>query len=171
MCEDESSTEESAPVAGLRGGLAACRHRNYRLYLCGQIVSSIGTWMQSTAQSWLVYELSHSAWMLGIVNTVQFLPVLLFSLFSGVIVDRYPKRIILFITQGVAFILAAVLGVLIITGRVEVWHIIVLALFLGSISSLEMPARQAFLKEMVGKDDLLNAVAINSAILSSARTV
>jgi MFS family permease len=118
-----------------------------------------------------VYDLSHSAWILGLVNTLQFLPVLLFSLFSGVIADRYPKRNLLRITNATAFTLSIILAVLSVSGLIEVWHIVILALLLGVVNSLDMPSRQAFVKDLVGKEDLQNAVAMNASCNSMARMI
>ena len=155
----------------VRGG-AALRHRNYRLFFTGQLISLVGTWMQNLAQSWLVLTLSHSDPLaLGLVAALQFLPILLFSLFTGVLADRYPKRRLLLITQSSAMMLAFILAVLTTTGVVQIWHVYIIAFLLGLVNSFDVPARQAFVSEMVGKEDLMNAVALNSTIFNAARVV
>jgi MFS family permease len=147
------------------------RVRNYRLFAGGQVVSNTGTWMQRVAQDWLVLELTHSGTALGITTGLQFLPMLLFGLWGGVLADRYPKRALLMITQATMGVLALVLGVLDVTGVVEAWHVYVLAFALGLATAVDNPTRQSFVVEMVGKDDLPNAVGLNSATFNSARVV
>jgi MFS family permease len=165
----------AAVMAGTPGGLlrifAALRHRNFRLFWFGQLISLIGTWMQMTAQAWLVLELTHSAWLLGLVGALQYLPVMLFSLFGGVLADRLPKRTVLLFTQSSAAIQAALLWILVVTGTVQLWHLLLLAVLLGVTNSLDMPTRQAFVFEMVGREELLNAIALNSSLFSTARIV
>src|SRR6185437_1753244 len=135
----------------------------------GQLISLTGTWMQSLAQSWLVYTLTHSAFQLGIVSTFQFLPVLLISLFAGVIVDRVPKRALIIITQIAFMALAGALGALTLLGVVQLWHVYVIAALFGVVNAFDVPARQAFMVEMVGKEDLLNGFALNSSIFNATR--
>jgi MFS family permease len=147
------------------------RHRNYRLFFAGQLISVIGSWMQTTAQSWLVVSLTASAFKLGLVNVCQFAPVLVLGLFAGVVVDRVPKRTMLLATQSAMALLAAVLAVLDGTGHVQLWHVYVLGLGLGVVNAFDMPARQAFVVEMVGKEDLTNAIALNSSIFNMGRLV
>ncbi len=155
----------------LKGG-KALRHRNYRLFWTGQLVSLIGTWMQNLAQAWLVLTLSNNdPFALGLVSALQFLPTLLFSLFTGVIADRYSKHRILLFTQSASMAVAASLGVLTVGGWVQLWHVYFCALILGMVNALDMPTRQSFVTEMVGKDDLMNAVALNSTIFNAARVV
>lgn len=152
-----------------RGG-KALRHRNYRLFWTGQLVSLVGTWMQTVAQSWLVLTLSHNDPLaLGLISVAQFLPTTFLSLFTGVLADRYPKRRLLIFTQCASMFLALLLGVLTITGWVQLWHIYICACGLGLVNALDVPARQAFVSEMVGKEDLMNAVALNSTIFNAAR--
>ncbi|MBV9713051.1 MAG: MFS transporter, partial [Ktedonobacteraceae bacterium] len=134
-------------------------------------ISLIGTWMQTTGQAWLVLQLTKSAWALGIVGALQFLPVMLFSLFGGVLADRVPKRTVVLFTQSFAMLQAAVLWLLVATGTVQLWHIFVLATLLGITNSLDMPTRQAFVVEMVGHEDLPNAVALNSSVFNMARII
>lgn len=152
-------------------GLAAFRHRNYRLFWFGQLISVTGTWMQSLAQSWLVLSLTSSAFKLGLVSVFQFAPILLIGLFAGVVADRVPKRRLLVVTQACSGVLAGVLATLVLTGRVELWHVYALALGLGVVNAFDMPTRQAFVVEMVGKDDLMNAIALNSSLFNAARIV
>jgi MFS family permease len=150
----------------------ALRIRNYRLYMAGAIVSNTGTWMQRVAQDWLVLELTdNSGTALGITTGLQFLPMLLLSVFGGVLVDRYSKRRLLVCTQLFMGAAALVLGILDTTGIVQVWHVYVLALLLGLGAALDNPARQSFVSEMVGRDDLPNAVGLNSASFNAARVV
>jgi MFS family permease len=147
----------------------AMRVRNYRLYLGGQIVSLTGTWMQRVAQDWLVLELSDSGIALGITTALQFGPTLLFSLWGGVLADRYDKRRILMITQSVMALIALSLGLLDLAGVVQLWQVYLLAGCLGVTSALDVPVRQSFVVEMVGRPDLPNAVGLNAATFNSAR--
>jgi MFS family permease len=148
------------------------RNRNYRLFAAGQVVSNTGTWMQRVAQDWLVLDLTHgSGTALGITTGLQFLPLLLFGLWGGVIADRYPKRRVLMITQVAMGALALILGVLAIGGMAQVWHVYLLAFGLGLATVVDNPTRQTFVVEMVGKNDLPNAIALNSATFNGARIV
>ncbi len=160
---------EERQAKGLLRAFIALRHRNFRLFWFGQLISLIGTWMQTTAQAWLVLELTRSAWWLGVVGALQFLPVLLFALFGGVLADRLPKRTVLLFTQSSAMLLAFILWILVATGAVQLWHVLLLATILGLINALDMPTRQAFVVEMVGREDLPNAVALNSSLFNMAR--
>ncbi|MBA2284385.1 MAG: MFS transporter, partial [Ktedonobacteraceae bacterium] len=162
---------EQRQLKGLLRAFSALRHRNFRLFWCGQLISLIGTWMQTTGLAWLVLQLYHSAWLLGIVGALQFLPVLVLSLFGGVLADRLPKRRVLLFTQSSAILQAIILWILVATGTVQIWHVFVLAFMLGLTNSVDMPTRQAFVMEMVGKDDLPNAVALNSSLFNMARIV
>jgi len=145
------------------------RVRNYRLYAGGQLVSLTGTWMQRVAQDWLVLELTNSGTALGIVTALQFLPSLLFGLWGGLLADRYDKRKLLLATRSGLALVALILGVLDVTGIVQYWQVLVLALALGLVSAIDSPVRQSFVVEMVGPDDLTNAVGLNSTIFNSAR--
>lgn len=169
-----SVVSEGVVQAQPRGFLrtfSALRHRNFSLFWWGQLISLIGTWMQSIGQTWLVLEMTHSAWLLGVVGALQFLPVLLFAIFGGVIADKFPKRNLLVGTQTFAMLQAVVLWLLVFTNTVQLWHVMVLALLLGITNSLDMPTRQAFVVEMVGREDLPNAIALNSSIFNMARIV
>ncbi|MDP3998205.1 MAG: MFS transporter [bacterium] len=149
----------------------AFRSRNYRLYFVGQFISMCGTWLQIVAQGWLVLELTHSPFLIGVVAACATLPMLLFSLIGGTIVDRFPKKNIIFCTQIAAMILAFILGILTIGGIIEVWEIAVLAFLLGTVGALDTPARQAFVIEMVGRESLPSAIALNSSIFNGARVI
>jgi MFS family permease len=147
----------------------ALRHRNFRLFWFGQLISLVGTWMQWAAQGWLVLRLSNSVFLLGVVSTLNSLPVLLFSFPAGVIVDKFKKRNLILITQTILMILAFTLAFLTGTKLVKVWHVMILAFLTGLTNSFDAPVRQSFLVEMVGKEDLMNAIALNSSIFNGAR--
>jgi MFS family permease len=168
---DEAPTVATSSPSRLPRGLSAFRHRNFRLFWTGMLVSLIGTWMQSVGQAWLVLQLTNDPIALGIVAVAQFTPVLFFGLFGGIVADAVSKRKALVITQAAAGMLALVLGVLVYTGQVQVWHVFVLALLLGVVNSFDMPIRQSFVVEMVGRDDVANAVALNSAVFNMSRIV
>ena len=155
----------------LRATFASLRVRNYRLYFSGQMISQIGTWMQSTALSWFVLQRTHSALALGTVSTFQFLPVLVFSLFGGVIADRFPKQKLLIGTQSLLAIQAFILATLTVTGVITLPLIFLLAAVQGVGNALDAPARQAFVMEMVGPKDVPNAVAFNSSTFQLTRLV
>src|SRR6266699_7352560 len=166
-----TSLPEQQQVKGLLRAFLALRHRNFRLFWFGQMISLTGTWMQTIGQAWLVLQLTQSAWLLGIVGALQFLPVMLLSLFGGVLADRVPKRKVLLFTQSFAMLQAAVLWTLVATGEVRLWHVLVLATLLGLTNAIDMPTRQAFVVEMVGREDLPNAIALNSSLFNLARIV
>lgn len=147
------------------------RHRNFRLFWFGQLVSLVGTWMQNVGQAWLVLELTHSSLKLGIVSALQFAPMLFLSFPAGVVIDAFSKRKLIIAAQSVMMVLAVTLAVLDWTGLVQYWHVLILATLLGIANTIDMPARQAFLIEMVGKDDLMNAIALNSSIFNAARAI
>ena len=149
----------------------ALTSRNYRYYWIGQCFSLIGTWMQSIGQSWLVLSLTNSSLLLGILAAVQFLPVTLFSLFAGTIIDKFPKKKILLFTQSMSMLLALILAFLVFTDNVRYGYILILALTLGFINTIDMPTRQAFSIELVGKEDLMNAIALNSVTFNLSRII
>ncbi|MFN8483669.1 MAG: MFS transporter [Anaerolineae bacterium] len=149
----------------------AFRSYNYRLFWLGQLVSLTGTWMQTIGQSWLVLQLTASPLAVGIVTALQTLPILLFTLFGGVFADRVPKRKFLLLTQVISALQALVLGILVYTGRVQLWQVYALALVLGIINAFDNPTRQAFIVELVGREDLPNAVALNSSLFNAARII
>ncbi|MEU0738259.1 MFS transporter [Streptomyces sp. NPDC006134] len=150
---------------------ASLKVRNYRLFFLGQVVSNIGTWMQRIAQDWLVLSLTGSSAAVGITTALQFLPMLLFGLYGGVLVDRLRKRPTLLVTQTSMALTALFLAVLTLTGHVQVWHVYVAAFAMGLATVVDNPARQSFVSELVGRDQLQNAVSLNSANFQSARLV
>jgi MFS family permease len=156
---------------GASDGLRAFRQRNYRLFFGGQLVSLVGTWMQQVAQAWLVLQLTHDPVWLGIVAAAQFLPVMVLGLFAGVAADALPKRRVLIATQTSMMVLAAILTVLVATDVVQVWMILVLAFLLGIANAIDMPTRQAFAVELVGREEVGPAVALNSAMFNAARVL
>lgn len=151
-------------------GFQALRVRNFRLFWSGQLISLTGTWMQTTAQAWLVLQLTNgSPFTLGIVITLQYIPVMLFALWGGVLADRLPKRRTLVASQTLLMIQAALFGLLVATGAIQLWHVYVLAVVQGLITAIDNPVRQSFLYEMVGRDVLVNAVGLNSMTFQGAR--
>lgn len=150
---------------------AALRHRNYRIWFIGQVFSLTGTWMQSAAQGYLLFELTRSPAYLGYVSFIGGLPTWLFTLYGGVIADRIPRRTLLIITQAVMMALAFILGALTFTGLVVPWHILVLAFFLGIANAFDAPARQSFTIELVRREDLTNAISLNAAMFNTANIV
>jgi MFS family permease len=151
--------------------LRALRYRNYRLFIGGQLVSLIGTWMQSVAQGWLVYRLTGASLQLGLIGFASQFPVFLLATLGGVIADRYPRRPVLVGTQVTMMLLAFVLAALTLSGQVRIWHLYPLAVLLGLANAVDIPTRQSFAVEMVGKADLVNAIALNSSMVNGARVV
>ena len=149
----------------------AFQHRNYRLYFAGQLLSLMGTWIQTVAQSWLVYQLTGSAVLLGTVSFATQVPILLLAPLAGTLADRMDRRRLILTTQSALMALAIALAGLTLTGVIAVWHILVLATLQGIVNSFDMPARQSFVVEMVGKEDLPNAIALNSTMFNSARMI
>jgi len=147
----------------------ALTHKNFRYFWTGQCVSLIGTWMQSIGQSWLVLSITNSPFLLGVLGMVQFMPVTLFSLFAGVIVDKYSKKKLLVFTQISSMLLALSLSVLVFTNTIRYEYILILAFLLGCINCIDMTTRQSFTIEIAGKEDLMNAIALNSATFNLAR--
>jgi MFS family permease len=151
--------------------LRALRHRNFQLFFGGQLISLIGTWMQSVAQSWLVYRLTGSSLLLGSTGFASQIPVFLVAPIGGIVADRFNRHRVVIITQITSMILAFILAALTLTRKVHVWHIFVLAALLGIVNAFDIPARQSFLVDMVGKEDLMNAIALNSSMFNGARIV
>jgi MFS family permease len=149
----------------------ALRHRNFQLFFGGQLISLVGTWMQTVAQSWLVYRLTGSGLKLGAVGFASQIPVFLFAPLGGITADRYDRRRVVMGTQMASMLLAFVLAGLTLSGRVQVWHVFVLAALLGVVNAFDIPARQSFLVDMVGKEDLMNAIALNSSMFNGARVI
>jgi MFS family permease len=161
----------SALAEELRTRFRSLRHRNFRLFWTGQLISVIGTWMQSVAQGWLMHRLTSSPFMLGLLGFSQFLPVTALSLWAGVVADRMDKRRLILTTQSLSLLQAAALALLVTTRLVEPWMVLAMAFAFGTISAFDLPARQSFLVEMVGKEDLTNAIALNSAAFNAARVI
>lgn len=158
--------------AGKGNALRAFRNRNYALFFYGQSISQIGTWMQRTAVSWMVYSITHSAYMLGLAVFMQQFPSFLFSLVGGLVSDRYSRRQILLITQTASLIQSALLAILTFTGHYEVWQILGLSVVLGIVNAFDTPARQPMVHELVNnKEDITNALALNSAMVNIARLI
>jgi MFS family permease len=151
--------------------LSALRHRDFRLFWGGQLVSLIGTWMQSVGQAWLVLELTGSPFQLGLVTALQFTPILLLSPVGGALSDRFPKRRIILLTQAIMMAQAFVLAGLVWSGQVRYWHVAVLAAIYGLGRAVDIPARQSYITDLVGRADLPNAVALNSLVFNGARIV
>jgi len=150
----------------------ALRHRNYRLFFAGQGISLIGTWMQRVAMSWLVYRLTGSALLLGVVNFTGQAPTLLFTPFAGVIADRYDRHRLLVATQVMAMVQAVLIAVLVLTNVIAVWHLVLLSLFLGIVNAFDTPIRQSLIVDMIeSREDLGNAIALNSSMMNGARLV
>jgi MFS family permease len=165
----EAEASRPRPTPGRM--LGALRHRNYRLFLTGQIISTVGTWMQSVAMPWLALQLTHSGLLVGLVLAVQFTPVLLGSQFGGMTADRYGKRKILLVTQSAFTVPSFALFVLSASGHAQYWEVLVAAAATGTINLFDVPARQSFLIDMVGKQDLMNAIALNSSVFNGAAVI
>ncbi|MFZ0292425.1 MAG: MFS transporter [Candidatus Sulfotelmatobacter sp.] len=165
------SQSVSAPTSRWQIALRALRHRNFQLFFSGQLISLIGTWMQSVAQSWLVYRLTGSALLLGSVGFASQIPVFLFAPIGGITADRFNRRHIVIGTQVASMLLAFILAALTLLHKVQVWHVFVLAALLGVVNAFDIPGRQSFLVDMVGKEDLMNAIALNSSMFNGARVI
>ena len=155
----------------VRATVRALQHRNFQLFFGGQLISLVGTWMQSVAQSWLVYRLTGSSTLLGFVGFASQIPVFLLAPAGGVLADRANRRRVLLVTQTSSMLLAFALAGLTLSGLVRVWHVFALAALLGVVNAADIPTRQAFVVEMVGKEDLMNAIALNSSMFNGARIV
>ena len=151
--------------------LRALRYRNFQLFFSGQLISLIGTWMQNVAQAWLVYRLTGSAVLLGSVSFAGQIPVFLMSPLGGIVADRFRRHRVVIATQAASMLLALALAALTLTGLVRIWHIFVLSALLGVVNSFDIPARQAFIVDMVGREDLINAIALNSSMFNASRVV
>lgn len=157
---------------GTRNLLRALRSRNYRLFFAGQSVSLVGTWMQQVAMSWLVYRLTGSAFLLGVVGFTSQIPTFLLAPVAGVLADRWNRRKLLMFTQALAMLQAVFLATVVLAGVVQVWHIVVLSLFLGMVNAFDIPIRQSFVVEIVAdREDLGNAIALNSSMVNGARLI
>ena len=168
---EEQRINDAVRRRGLPAALRALRHRNFQLFFSGQLISLIGTWMQNVAQAWLVYRLTGSSLLLGSVSFAGQFPILLAGPLGGIVADRYHKQRVVIATQTTSMILAVLLAILTLTRTVQVWHIFVLAASLGVVNAFDIPGRQAFLVDMVGKEDLMNAIALNSSMFNGARII
>jgi MFS family permease len=166
-----ANSSNAASSGRISQAVRALRHRNFQLFFGGQLISLVGTWMQSVAQAWLVYRLTGSSLLLGAVGFSSQIPVFLVGPIGGTITDRHNRHRLIIATQTASMILAFILAALTLTRLVQVWHIFVLAALLGVVNAFDIPARQAFLVEMVGKDDLMNAIALNSSMFNGARII
>src|SRR5690242_14236786 len=166
-----ATEQNSGRFDRLTRGFRALRVRNYRLFWIGQLISQTGSWMQRTAQDWLVLQLTHSPFALGVVTALQFLPVLLLSLIGGVITDRWPKHRLVIITQVAALLQAGIFAGLVATGAIQLWHVYVLATIQGIITAIDNPVRQSCVAELVGREHIVNAVALNSMLFNGSRIV
>jgi len=153
------------------GLFRALGYRNYRLFASGQIISLIGTWMQTVAESWLVYRLTGSALLLGVVGFANRIPVFLFSTLGGAVADRYNRHRIVVATQIASMLLASLLAFLTLTNLVQVWHLMAIATLLGLVNAFDIPGRQSFVVELVAREDLQNAIALNSSMFNGARII
>jgi len=165
----EEFVAPASPRSRFATAVRALRHRNFQLFFAGQMISLIGTWMQTVAQSWLVYRLTGSSLLLGTVGFASQLPVFLIAPIGGAVADRTNRHRVVIATQTASMILAFILSLLTLTHRVQVWQIMVLAAGLGVVNAFDIPARQAFLMDMVGREDLMNAIALNSSMFNGAR--
>lgn len=157
--------------SALKNTFTSLKYKNFRYFWIGQCVSLMGTWMQRTARVWLVYTLTQSALLVGLLGVCQFLPMLLFTLFAGVFVDRFPKRNILILTQSIFMALGFAMTLLTYFGVVQYWHILVITALFGFCQTIDMPARQSFVMELVGKKDIMNGISLNSTVFNLARIV
>ncbi len=155
----------------LKKTFVSLRNTNFRLFFTGQSISLLGFWIQQTALSWLIYDLTGSRFLLGFIAALNTFPLLFLSALGGVLADRYPKRIILIGTQLLAMVIAFILAFLAYFNLLQIWHIMLIAVVSGIIFAVDLPAKQAFMVDMVGKDDLNNAIALNSSIVNAARMI
>lgn len=151
--------------------IRALRHRNFQLFFSGQLISLIGTWMDNIAEGWLVYRLTHSPFLLGVATFAGQIPVFLLAPLGGMIADRWDRRKVVIGTQSASMVIAFTLATLTLAGKITVWEVIVLAACMGAVNAVDIPTRQAFLVQMVGRDDLMNAIALNSSMFNAARVV
>ena len=164
-------TAPASPRSRVATAVRALRHRNFQLFFAGQMISLVGTWMQTVAQSWLVYRLTGSTLLLGTVGFASQFPVFLVAPLGGVVADRSNRHRVVIYTQAASMVLAFILAVLTLTNRIQIWEIMVLAAGLGIVNAFDIPTRQAFLMDMVGREDLMNAIALNSSMFNGARIV
>lgn len=170
---ESGAVQRRVPVGRVswRRTFAAFRHRNYRLFFGGQLVSLIGTWLQMVAEGWLVYDLSRSEWVLGMIRFLHTLPFTILTIVGGAIADRFEKRRVLMVTQASAMMLAFLLAALVGAGVVQIWHVGIIGFLLGVVNAVDVPVRQSFVVDLVGKEDLMNGIALNSSMFNAARVV
>jgi len=169
---EDDSTNKAKELKGIKVVFRSLRYRNFRLFFGGQSISLIGTWIQQTAMPWLIYDITHSIFLLGVIAFTGQIPALLLSSVAGVITDRKNRYHLLIATQVLAMVQALLLAAILLFGHVQVWHIVLLSIFLGCINSFDVPARQSFMIEMVeDKSDLSNAIALNSTMFNGARLI
>ena len=169
---DDSEQPSGSTGGGESGGtFSSLRHRNFRLFFFGQLVSLTGTWMDITAEGWLVYKLTGSKLLLGVVGVAGSAPLLLFSIWGGWLADHYPKRTVIVVTQSISMILAFVFSAIVWLGIVQPWHIVLISFLFGIVLAFDMPSRQSFFIEMTSRDELANAISLNSSIVNGARIV
>ena len=157
--------------AFMESTFSSLKHRDFLIFWSGQCISLMGTWMQRTALVWLVYTTTNSPFLVGLVGVAQFLPMLFFTLFAGAVVDRFPKRKILIVTQSLLMLQALALAALAAGGNAQYWQMLLLCAFLGITTTIDMPARLSFFVELVGKEDVMNAISLNSSIVNLARII
>ncbi|MFZ0036425.1 MAG: MFS transporter [Candidatus Acidiferrales bacterium] len=167
----DSRNDKNRPVIQTSAMFRALRHRNFQLFFSGQLISLIGTWMQNVAQSWLVYRMTGSALLLGTVGFAGQIPVFILAPLGGMVADRWNRQRVVILTQTISMVLALALAGLTLKSVITVWEIMVLAVLLGAVNAFDIPARQAFLMDMVGREDLMNAIALNSSMFNGARVV
>src|SRR6202049_2555800 len=173
IADEVQPTSSPAPSPSGQGRLPAVfrslKHRNFRLFFSGQLISLIGTWMQTIAEAWLIYRLTGSSVLLGLLGFVSQIPIFLLSPMGGWAASRGPRQRVVISTQIASMSLGFTLAALTLTGRIRVWELIVLATLLGVVNAFDVPARQSFMIEMVGREDLINAIALNSSMFNLAR--
>jgi MFS family permease len=169
--DKKNPSHEPRPTQAIQGMLRSLRHRNFQLFFSGQMISLIGTWMQNIAQAWLVYRLTGSSLLLGLVGFAGQIPVFLLAPLGGMVADRWNRHRVIIGTQTTALILAFILAALTLLHIIRVWEIVLLASLLGAVNAFDIPARQAFLIDMVGREDLMNAIALNSSMFNGARVI
>src|SRR6204780_4589455 len=175
MAERHTAGNTDAATAPVRSRfqdtIRSLRHRNFQLFFSGQMISLVGTWMQNIAQAWLVYRLTGSSLLLGVVSFAGQIPVFLLAPIGGMAADRWNRHRVIIGTQTTSMILALILAILTLSHVVRVWEIVVLASLLGAVNAFDIPARQSFLIDMVGREDLMNAIALNSSMFNGARGI
>ena len=169
--ETNGSLPPPAPRSRVALAFRALRHRNFQFFFSGQLISLIGTWMQTIGEAWLVYRLTGSSFLLGTVGFASRFPIFLLAPVGGIVADRWNRHRVVIATQTLSMVLAFALAALTLSGRVKVWEVVALAAALGAVNAFDIPARQTFLMDMVGREDLMNAIALNSSMFNGARVI